>query len=137
MRGIILTALVLALAGAEASAKEPKPKRPKAEARAIPALGVAPLEVLVILDLKGGDELEELYCPEVEFDWADGSKSVQESDCPPFEPGKTTLTRRYSARHLFRNGGEYHVRVRLRRVDKVVASDETPVSVRSGFDNPD
>jgi hypothetical protein len=138
MRGIVLTALLLGMAGVgsdDALAKDPKPKRPKIEARGIPALGVAPLDVLVVLDLKGGDEIEELYCPEVEFNWADGSKSVQESDCPPFVPGQTTLTRRFSARHTFRGGGEFNVRVRLRRADKIVASAETRVSVRGGFDS--
>ncbi len=139
MRKTVLTMLMLLLAGVAGSsdrpAKAPKPKKPKVEARAVPALGVPPLEVLVLLDLTGGDEVEELYCPEVEFDWADGGKSVQESDCPPFEPGKTSLTRRYSARHVYRRGGEFTVRVRLRRVDKVVASAEAHVSVHSGLDN--
>lgn len=131
MRAVAI-ALVLALGGAvplTLEAKEPKPKKPRLEVRAIPVMGMAPVEVLLLIDLKGGDELEDFYCPEIEVLWDDGGKSVQESDCPPFEPG-TQITRHFSAGHEYRRGGEFEVRVRLRRADRVVSSAHVRVSIR-------
>ena len=134
MRAALTAALVaLALIGGPAVAKDKKPKlkKPEVEVRALPQFGFAPVEILAIVTLKGGDEVEELYCPEIEYDWDDGGRSVKESDCPPFEPGVTKLTRRMTASHTYRRGGSYDLRVRLRRADKTVASGHARVTVRS------
>jgi hypothetical protein len=112
--------------------KAPKPKKPKVTVRALPEIAFAPAEVLVIVELKGGDEIEELYCPELEVDWDDGGKSIKESDCAPFEAGVTKLARRMTASHLYRRGGVYELRVRLRRADKTVASGRAGVTIRAG-----
>jgi hypothetical protein len=139
MRTAVALALVVALGGTAAlalEAKQPKPNRPRLEVRAIPMMGMAPVEVLVMIDLKGGDELEDFYCPEIEVLWDDGGKSSQESDCPPFEPG-TQITRHFSVGHEYQRGGEFEVRVRLKRADRVVSSAHVRVSIRpplgSGF----
>ena len=62
----------------------------------------------------GGDDVEEYYCPELEWDWDDGGKSVQESDCPPFEAGVTKIERRFTAEHEYRKAGVYNVKVTMR-----------------------
>jgi hypothetical protein len=132
MRALLSAALAFALigvAGAPAAAKDAKPKKPKLEVRAVPMMAMAPVEVLLLIDLKGGDDLEEYYCPEIEVLWDDGGKSSQEADCPPFQPG-TAITRHYSLSHEYRNGGEFEVRVRLRRAERIITSTQVRVSVR-------
>ena len=50
----------------------------------------------------------------------DGARSIHEADCPPFEPG-TSLDRRFTAEHVYRNSGEYRVRVTLRHASRLLA----------------
>jgi hypothetical protein len=127
-----LPLLILSMNAVPLDAASTKPKKPKLEIRLAPSMAMAPVEVTVFLDLRGGDDLEEFYCPEIEVDWDDGSKSVQESDCAPFEPG-SVVTRHFSVSHPYRQGGLYRVHVRLRRAGKTVASGEQTVSIRSGI----
>jgi hypothetical protein len=95
-------------------------------------MATAPVEVTVFISLRGGDELEEYYCPEIVCDWDDGAKSVQAPDCPPFEAG-TPLTRHFTLGHLYRQGGYYAVRVQLRRGDRTIASGDATVRIQSGM----
>lgn len=46
------------------------------------AIGCAP--VLLFAEIKGPED-ETWYCPKVSWEWPDGTTSVAESDCPPFE----------------------------------------------------
>jgi len=46
--------------------------------------GFAPLRILLRAKLEGGDETEEFYCPAVEWEWPNGTRSTEESDCPPY-----------------------------------------------------
>ena len=50
------------------------PKRPQLNLRATPRMAMSPVEVLVIGQLMGGSDLEELYCPGQEWDWGDGTR---------------------------------------------------------------
>jgi hypothetical protein len=83
-------------------------------------MAFSPVEILVTGQLKGGADLEEFYCPGLEWDWGDGTRSEHESDCAPFESG-ATLERFFSARHAFREPGAYNVRLTLRRATRTVA----------------
>ncbi len=125
----------LALASAAAAEIPPKGKHPALDVRAIPRMAFSPVNVLVIAELRGGEDLEEYYCPEVEFFWDDGGKSVQESDCPPFEPG-TKIERRYSAEHYYERAGNYGVTVTLRRAGKVLRKQTFRLNVRAGLGDP-
>jgi hypothetical protein len=132
MRQMLTVVLALAFCGAGGLAgwaKEAKPKKPKLEIRAVPRMGMAPVEVLLLLDLRGGDDLEEFYCPEVEVNWGDGGKSVQAPDCPPFE-SSTKITRHFSISHEFRGGGEFDIRVKLVRTERTIAGAQERVSIR-------
>lgn len=120
-----LIALVLATQVAAGT----RPTKPRFDIRASPRSAFSPVHVLVVAELKGGDDLEEFYCPGLEWDWGDGTRSLYEADCPPFEPG-TALERRFSARHVFRQAGEYDVQVRLRRADRSLATATVHVSVQ-------
>ena len=90
-------------------------------------------DVLFVAVLKGGaDNYEEFYCPTIEWDWDDLTKSETTYDCEPYEPAKSEIRRRYSARHTFQQSGTYEVTIRLKRKDKVLAYARTSVIVRFG-----
>jgi hypothetical protein len=128
----LVALLLLGVATTPLQAAGAKPKKPKLDLRVAPSMGTAPVEVTVFLSLRGGDDLEEFYCPEIESDWGDGAKSSQAPDCAPFEPG-TPLTRHFSIGHLYRQGGYYEVRVQLRKADKTIATGEATVRVQAGL----
>ena len=69
-------------ADAAEPADAPKLKKPKLDLRATPRMAFSPVNVLLVAELTGGDDVEEYYCPELEWDWDDGGKSVHEADCP-------------------------------------------------------
>ena len=58
--------------------------------------------------------------------------SYNSSDCDPYEAGKSTIQRRFSAEHIYRQGGAYRVFFRLKQKTKLVAAASTNVTVRSG-----
>lgn len=119
---------LIALALATPAAAGTRPSRPRFDIRASPRVSFLPGPVLVVAELNGGDDLEEFYCPGLEWDWGDGERSLHEADCAPFEPG-TSLERRFSARHVFRQAGEFDVRVTLRRADRSLARATVHVTV--------
>jgi hypothetical protein len=125
---VVLGVLFVVASGAETA---PKPKKPRLDVRASPKISFSPAQILFTAELSGGDDSEDLYCPEVEWDWDDGGKSVGESDCPPYEPG-AKIERRYTAQHQFVRSGSYNVTVTLRRSGKKMLSSTVNVSVRPG-----
>ena len=118
----------------------PKPdaklKKPHLELRSTPRMGFSPLHVLVTAELTGGDDVEEMHCPEVEFEWDDGGKSVHEADCTPFEAGVTKIQRRFTAEHDFVQAGAYRVKATMRKADKVLLVATVVVNVRPGLGDP-
>jgi hypothetical protein len=127
--GSSLAGLLMVALTAAPTAGEGRPaKRPRLDLRATPRLAQTPVDVLVVAELVGGDEIEDFYCPAVEWDWGDGARSAHEGDCPPFEPGMF-MARRHSARHAYRQPGEYSVRVTLRRVGRALAAATTLVNI--------
>jgi hypothetical protein len=129
-----MLALTAALAAATAvAAAEAKPKKPRLDLRATPRMAFSPVNVFLTAELMGGDDVEEYYCPELEWEWDDGGKSTQESDCPPYEAGKTKMERRYTADHEFRRAGVYNVKVTLRRSNRNLATASVRVTVRPGL----
>ena len=109
-------------------------KKPSVALRATPPVGFAPLKVRIAAELRGGaDDYEDFYCATVEWDWADGTTSGTSEDCNPYEPGKSTIQRRFSAEHTFRQGGEYDVVFRLKQKNRVVAYSKAMVRVRAGI----
>ena len=130
----LLVALGLA-AGGLAGDKKPeeakKGKRPALEMRALPRFAFSPANIHFTAELSGGDDVEELYCPDVEWEWGDGGKSQQESDCPPFEPG-TKIDRHHTAEHVYQFSGAYLVKVTLRRAGKTIAAQTMQLTVRPG-----
>jgi hypothetical protein len=129
----VVIALVapLALLGADA-----KPKKPRLDLRVIPRMAFSPVNVLVTAELTGGDDVEELHCPEIEWDWDDGGKSVHEADCAPFEEGKTRIERRFTAEHEYRRAGVFNIKATMRRANRTLASANVRMTVRPGLGDP-
>lgn len=134
----LLIALVAALplVAHQAADERPRPKRPSLGLRATPRMAFSPVNVFMTAELIGGDDVEEYYCPEVEWQWGDGGKSIQESDCPPYEEGVSKIERRFTADHEFRRSGNYTVVVTLRRATRNIARADVKVTVRPGLTDP-
>lgn len=130
----IIGAVTLALlTGSLGEAAAPgKVKRPRLDVRPSPRITFSPAQVLVTAELRGGDEAEEFYCPAVEWDWDDGSRSTQESDCAPIEEGGR-LERRFTNTHAYRRAGTYNVKVTIRRAERAIAVASATITVRPGL----
>ncbi|HEY8535413.1 MAG TPA: hypothetical protein VIL25_03155 [Vicinamibacterales bacterium] len=119
---------------------EKEVRKPSLHLRVTPAVVFSPARVRVDAELRGGsDDSPELYCPGVEWDWGDGTRSEARTDCEPFEPGKSEIQRRFTASHQYNMPGRYEVRLRLKRGNKVILAGQVNVQVRPGardFGNP-
>jgi len=132
---VLVTAASLAVpafAGDDEKEKDRKLKRPGLELRATPRYSFSPARIMFTAELKGGDDVEELYCPEVEWEWGDGGKSVQESDCDPWTE-TSQIERRFTANHTFQFAGLYRVHVTLRRSGKDLMTQTVQLTVRAGL----
>ena len=123
------------LSGGAADAQRNDGKKPSLSLKATPPLGFSPLRVRLMLEVRGGDEDPELYCPSIEWDWGDDQTSQSTEDCEPYQAGKSTIRRRYSTEHIFRESGVYSVRFRMKQGNRVVASASVNVQVRDGHDD--
>jgi hypothetical protein len=115
--------------GVPASAK---PKKPTLGVRVSPRMAFSPVSVLAVAELSGGEDSEAFYCLAIEWDWDDGSKSLQDSDCDPYEPG-TKIERRFSSEHYYSRAGNYNIRAALKAQDRVVAANSYRLVVRQGL----
>ena len=123
---------VLVASAAQKNDKAPDP-RPKITLRAQPPVGTSPQRIVLTAELVGGaDDFEEYYCPSVEWDWGDETKSESTVDCEPYESGKSQIKRRFTVEHIFRRPGSYKVFIRLKRKDKAVATASATVQIRPG-----
>lgn len=112
-------------------------KKPKISLKATPAMGMSPVRVVVTADISGGaNDNEEFYCPSVEWEWGDDTRSTNSADCDPYVAGKSEIKRSFSADHVYRSSGEYHVQFRLKKKDKTIGAGSTSVRVRPGLGDP-
>jgi hypothetical protein len=115
-------------------AREQGGKKPSLSLKATPAISFAPARIIVVAEVKGGsNDYEEFYCPTVEWDWGDDTISTANSDCDPFEAGKSEIKRRYTVEHRYKNPGAYKIVLRLKKADKLVATANAQIQVRSGL----
>ena len=117
--------------GKERGEKEKSASRPSLKLRASPGMAFPPAEVFLTAELVNGSDPEAFHCPEVEWDFADGSRSVHQEDCDPLT-AETRIERRFARRHAFDAPGEYQVVVTLRRSDKVLAQAATTIVIEGG-----
>ena len=112
-------------------------KKASLSLKATPTIVFSPARVVVSAELKGGAEDNgELYCPSLEWDWGDGTRSESNVDCEPFEAGKSTIQRRFTASHTFNLAGNYRVQLRLKRGSKTVLGGHVSVQVKPGLRDP-
>jgi hypothetical protein len=134
---VLALPLVIAVGAVGMTAASVDDKKPKLTVKANPTMGMSPVRVVVTADLTGGpSDTDELYCPAVEWEWGDDTRSKDSADCDPYEAGKSEIKRRFTADHVFRSAGEYHVQFRLKKKDKTLAAGSTSVRVRPGLGDP-
>jgi plastocyanin len=114
-------------------AREQGNKKPSLSLKASPSISFAPARIVVVAELKGGDDEEELYCPTVEWEWGDLTQSVVEADCEPYSPGKSEIKRRYTVEHQFKNPGSFKIVLRLKKGSRIVGQGTAQVQVRAGL----
>ena len=119
-------------AAGEDQPKKEKAKKPALEIRPSPRFAFSPANIFFTAELKGGDDVEELYCPEIEWEWGDGGKSVQEADCDPWTE-TTKIQRRFTSNHTFQFAGLYRVQITLRKSNKNLMSQSVQVTIRAGL----
>lgn len=108
-------------------------QKPSLSLRATPPVGFSPLRVRLVVDVRGGsDNYADFYCPTVEWDWGDGTTSENSSDCDPYEAGKSTIRRRFTAEHVYRQQGNYKIVFRLKQKTRLVGATSANVQVRAG-----
>ena len=117
----------------DAVAQRNDDKKPSLSLKATPPVGFSPLRVRLAVDVRGGsDDYEEFYCPTIEWDWGDGTVSGNSEDCDPYQSGKSSIKRRYSIEHVFRQPGTFQVFFRLKQRDRVIAASSSNIQVRPG-----
>ena len=132
MRRLLTGLILLLMTAASTGADGARLRKPRLDVRATPRVAFSPAYVLLTAELVGGDEIEDYYCPGLEWNWGDGNRSLHESDCPPFEPGRE-FERRFTAQHGYRQAGDYEIKVTLRRANRSVAVASARVNVRPGL----
>ena len=75
-----------------------------------------------------GEETEEWYCPAIEWIWSDGTRSLRESDCPPWEEGYEGETSWIERRLLA--PGLHRIEARLFKAGEVIARASVEVEVK-------
>jgi hypothetical protein len=122
------------LAPSLGAARQDENKKPSLSLKATPPISFSPAKVRVVAEIRGGaDDYEEFYCPTVEWDWGDGTISENTQDCDPYEAGKSTIRRRFTAEHTYRMSSNYKVFFRLKRKGKTMAATSASVQVRPGL----
>lgn len=136
----LVSAAFLSIALSPSAESDDKKGKPSVSIKASPAMGFAPLRVVMTADIKGGpDDYEEFYCAAVEWDIisldgrGDGNKSEQRLECDPYEAGKSEIKRRYIREQIFKYPGEYTIRFSLKQKNKVVGGGRTSLRVRGGL----
>ena len=92
--------------------------------RASPMMSFAPSLVTLRVDFSDVTDVESIYCPMLEWDFDDGSKSIRGSDCVPYRPGIERESR-FSITHCY-GAGDFNPTVRVLRGGRAVLSRTAP-----------
>ena len=115
-------------------AREQGNKKASLSLKATPSVSFAPSRVVVVAEVKGGaEDSEEFYCPTVEWEWGDDTTSTAEADFDPYSAGKSTIKRRYTIEHRYKNPGGFKIILRLKKGPKIIATANALVQVRAGL----
>jgi hypothetical protein len=94
----------------------------KVSLRAAPRVAPAPATIVFNVELSGGEDGESLYCPVLEWEWGDGTRSVGDEDCPSFDAGHTPVQRRFTVSHEYRDRARPRVVVTVRKGDRTLGT---------------
>jgi hypothetical protein len=131
---VALTLLQGALTPLSGADRQEDSKKPSLSLKATPPISFSPARVRVAAEVRGGsDDYEAFYCPTIEWDWGDGTISENAQDCDPYESGKSTIRRRFSAEHTYRMSGNFKVVFKLKQKSKTIAATSVTVQVRPGI----
>lgn len=144
LSGPALLVVTLALAGASAAVSvhaqnAPKDgkegdRRPKLVLKANPMVAGAPARIVLTAELVGGaDDFEEYYCAATLWEWGDETSSESNTDCAPFEAGKSQIKRRFTVEHVFRRAGNFRVMFHLKQKSRQVATAQANLQIRPGL----
>ena len=129
-----LATLLFLIQGTPDAAADDKNKKASLSLKVTPSMATAPVRVRASVEVRGGpDDNEDLYCPSVEWEWDDDTASESSADCAPYVAGKSQITRRYSAEHTFRYGGQYKVVIRLKQKNRIVGFASSNLQVQGGI----
>ena len=139
--GVLLCGFLTGIATVSAGAGDDKDKkdlkRPSLGVRASPMVSFAPARITLTAELKGGpNDYEDFYCPTVEWDWGDDTKSQSTADCEPYEAGKSEIKRRFTTQHIYRLSGEYRIQILLKKRDKALTTAYVNLEIRPGINEP-
>src|SRR6266550_2024533 len=108
--------------------------RPKVSLKAQPVIAMSPARVVLTAELTGGaNDFQDFYCPAIEWDWGDDTRSEKSDDCAPYEPGKSEIKRRFTVEHTYGRAGNYRISFRMKRHEKIVGAATTNVQIRPGL----
>ena len=74
------------------------------------------------------EDPRDYYCLDEVWDWGDGTESVYEPDCDPYDEDKA-LKKKFSNAHYYRRG-QYVIALSLMNLDDVVIRATAEVNVR-------
>lgn len=133
MRTTAVAVAIALLAPASGAKVELKPLR------RITQLQVGKCQALVVFSLRIADGGQpEYYCPKVVWEWEDGSRSMEQSDCVPFEQAATadhlkTMTRS----RTFTSSGTFRIAAHVCQGEKRIKTVETTATIAGGGGIPD
>jgi hypothetical protein len=109
------------------------PQKAQVQLSLSPPLAVAQIdgiELNALLVIKNADE--RLWCPQIQWEWSDGSISTEEGDCEPFEETTPAQRSRIVARKSRRIYGSGIVRlvVRLIKGGRVLKRVESVAEIK-------
>jgi hypothetical protein len=118
--------------------------KPKLTLKANPAMAFSPARIVVTGELTGvASDNQGFYCPSIEWEWGDGTKSEESADCEPYEAGKSEIKRHFTTDHTYRieepqlpptaqqpDYHDLHIQLRLRKNGKVILSGSTTVKIK-------
>ena len=128
----LVAALAVLLSAPPLHGQQVEAKKPSLSLRVTPPVGFTPLRVRVVAEAReGSDDYADFYCAGVEWDWGDGTVSESASDCEPYEAGKSTIRRLFSADHVYRQSGQFRLVFKLKQKTRQVGAVSSNVQVRS------
>jgi hypothetical protein len=131
---LTVSLLVGGISFVPAVAAQERGAKPSMKLKASSAMAFTPAQIVFTAELRNvTNDDEPFYCPAVEWDWGDGTRSSSSSDCEPYEPGKSQVPLRYVKSHKYDIPGRFQVSVRLRRGTEQLLAATTSVTVRGGI----